>query len=343
MVIVSDRALSIENACVNVLPWVTRGICYYHLQQNIIKTYGGKELMYLVKGAAYAHTLAEYNRCMDSLRAAHPELAAYMELADPKLWSRVHFPGDRYNIKTSNIAESINSAIKKAKGFPIPSLLQFIREMLGRWFYKRREDALSLQTPYSKGVEYILAIREHYAQSMDVQRIDATSFHVASGRSHYVVDLEQGKCECGVFQVEKMPCTHVLAALASAGVHVSHHTCDTYSQECLYATYAHPIYPEEEIDNHKKKSERCRPPKPKDGPGRKKKSRWQSWLEISRKSRKKGKSRRKKPKVYSCSKCKQPGHTRPCPSLLRNKLGGLRAVFGGLRGFTELLWRSTRL
>ncbi|CAA7051709.1 unnamed protein product [Microthlaspi erraticum] len=183
MVIVSDRALSIENACVNVLPWVTRGICYYHLQQNIIKTYGGKELMYLVKGAAYAHTLAEYNRCMDSLRAAHPDLAAYMELADPKLWSRVHFPGDRYNIKTSNIAESINSAIKKAKGFPIPSLLQFIREMLGRWFYKRREDALSLQTPYSKGVEYILAIREHYAQSMDVQRIDATSFHVA-GRSH---------------------------------------------------------------------------------------------------------------------------------------------------------------
>ncbi|CAA7056036.1 unnamed protein product, partial [Microthlaspi erraticum] len=139
--------------------------------------------------------------------------------------------------------------------------------MLGRWFYKRREDTLNLQTPYSKGVEYILAIREHYAQSMDVQRIDATSFHVASGRSHYVVDLEQGKCECGVFQVEKMPCTHVLAALASAGVHVSHHTCDTYSQECLYTTYAHPIYPEEEIDNHKKKSERCRPPKPKDGPG----------------------------------------------------------------------------
>ncbi|CAA7051710.1 unnamed protein product [Microthlaspi erraticum] len=129
-----------------------------------------------------------------------------------------------------------------------------------------------------------------------------------------------------------MPCTHVLAALASAGVHVSHHTCDTYSQECLYATYAHPIYPEEEIDNHKKKSERCRPPKPKDGPGRKKKSRWQSWLEISRK---KGKSRRKKPKVYSCSKCKQPGHTRPCPSLLRNKVG-LRAVFERSTSFKEV-------
>ncbi|CAA7026184.1 unnamed protein product [Microthlaspi erraticum] len=286
MVIVSDRALSIENACVNVLPWVTRGICYYHLQQNIIKTYGGKELMYLVKGAAYAHTLAEYNRCMDSLRAAHPDLAAYMELADPKLWSRVHFPGDR--------------------------------EKLGRWFYKRREDALSLQTSYSKGVEYILAIREHYAQSMDVQRIDAIRFHVTAGRSHFVVDLEQGKCECGVFQVEKIPCTHVLAALASAGVHVSHYTCCTYSKDSLYATYAHPVYPEEENDNHKKKSERCRPPKPKDGPGRKKKSRWQSWLEISRKSRKKDKRRRKMPKAYCCSKCKQPGHTRPyCVSFVR--------------------------
>ncbi|CAA7049418.1 unnamed protein product [Microthlaspi erraticum] len=156
---------------------------------------GAKELMYLVKGAAYAHTLAEYNRCMDSLRAAHPELATSMELADPKLWSRVNFPGDSYNIKMT---------------------------------------------------------------------------------------------------------------LADAGVHVSHYTCSTYFKDSLYVTYANPVYPEEEIDNQPK-SEWCRPPILKNGPGRKKKSIWQSWLEMSRK---KGKRDRKMNKVYSCSNCKQPGHTR---------------------------------
>ncbi|CAA7040579.1 unnamed protein product [Microthlaspi erraticum] len=137
--------------------------------------------MYMVKGAAYAHTVPEYDRYMDLIRAANPALAAYLEKADPKLWSRVHFEGDRYNIKTSNIAESINSAVKKAKGLPIPRLLEFIREKLGRWFSKRREDALSLTTIHSRGVEYILAIRSYYAGSMIVDRIDTWRFHVKGG------------------------------------------------------------------------------------------------------------------------------------------------------------------
>ena len=104
-----------------------------------------------MKGAAYAHTLYDFDRYMDEIRSANPELATYLENADVTLWSRVHCQGDRYNIKTSNIAESINSALKRARGFPIHFLLEFIRDKLSRWFWKRREDALSLTTQHSRG------------------------------------------------------------------------------------------------------------------------------------------------------------------------------------------------
>ncbi|CAA7025722.1 unnamed protein product [Microthlaspi erraticum] len=163
-----------------------------HPMHNIVSKFGAKDLMYLVKGAAYAHTLIEYNRCMAALRAAKQELANYLEETDPKLWFRIHFSGDRYNIKTSNITESINSALKRAKGFPIPYLLQFIREKLGIWFTKRREDTLSLQTPYSKGVEYLLDVCSHYAESFTVEHIDVWNFNVIGGEGPSTVNLENG-------------------------------------------------------------------------------------------------------------------------------------------------------
>ncbi|CAA7049310.1 unnamed protein product [Microthlaspi erraticum] len=296
MVIVSDRAKAIARACEIVFPWALRGICYYHLQGNIVRDFQAKEIMYMVKGAAYAHTVPEYNHYMDLIRAAKPELATYLEEADPKLWSRVHFPGDRYNIKTSNIAESINSAVKKAKGYPIPKLWEFIREKLGRWFTKRREDALSLTTTHSRGVEYILAVRSYYAASMTAERIDTWCYHVKGGKRDCNVDLFRRTCSCGVYDVEKIPCTHVIAAAAAANV----------------------------------------------PPGRKKKSRWLTWLEMSRKKNNKPMKMHKK---YSCSKCGEPGHTRLKCVLSSFGNGmvwtwGWRSVFIGVQEAAWLLGTS---
>ncbi|CAA7040430.1 unnamed protein product [Microthlaspi erraticum] len=285
MVIVSDRAKAIARACEIVFPWALKGICYYHLQGNIIKDFHAKEIMYMVKGAAYAHTVPEYNRYMDLIRAAKPE----------------------YNIKTSNIAESINSDVKKAKGYPIPKLLEFIREKLGRWFTKRCEDAVSLTTTHSRGVEYILAVRSDYAASMTAERIDTWCYHVKGGKRDCNVDLFRRTCSCGVYDVEKIPCTHVIAAATATNVLMSHYVCDCHSKLCLYSTYAHPIYPKAGSDSHVKKQP-CLIPVEKVPPGRKKKSRWLTWLEMSRKKNNKP---RKMHKKYSCSKCGEPGHTRP--------------------------------
>ncbi|XP_010507295.1 PREDICTED: uncharacterized protein LOC104783890 [Camelina sativa] len=303
---VSDRCSSIAKACRNVMPWATRGICYYHLQQNIISNFHGKQLMYLVKGAAYAHTHDDYNRYMASLTNVNPALAAYLNEADPALWSRVYCPGDRYNIKTSNIAESINSMLKKAKGYPITYLIEFITKKLGRWYWKRREDALSLTTTFSRGVEFLLAVREHYADMMTVERIDGWRFYVRGGQRDCLVDLEAKSCSCGVFDVEKMPCSHAIKAVKSSGWHMSTVVEAYYRKDYVYASYAATIMPNVEHDPIGPDI-RCIPPMPKRKPGRQKKSRWLTWLELSRKN---GSKPRKSHKQYACSKCRQPGHTR---------------------------------
>ncbi|XP_013751514.1 uncharacterized protein LOC106453858 [Brassica napus] len=290
---VSDMHGSIKKACEKVFPWARREICYYHLQQNIVQKFKENHMLYLVKGAAYEHTLFDFNRYMDEIRSINPNLETYLENADVSLWSRIQFQGDIYNIKTSNIAESINSALKPAKGFPVSFLLEFIREKLGRWFFKRREDALSLTSHHNRGVENVLAIREE-------------------------------RCQCGVFDIEKIPCSHAIAAAKDANIHVSTLVCPSYSKNYLYEAYAANLYPKSDVlespntdgtspaneegapntddtspaNEECSNAHKCLPPDVKRGPGRQKKSRWQFWLEISRMRENKP---RKLHKDYSCS------------------------------------------
>ena len=115
----------------------------------------------MVKSAAYAHTDYNFDQYMDEIQSANPELATYLEEAGMRLWSRVYCHGEMYNLK--NISESINSALKPARGFPLTFLLEFIKEKLGRWYWKRREDDMNLTTEHSRGVEYLLAIRSEIA------------------------------------------------------------------------------------------------------------------------------------------------------------------------------------
>nr|VDD55179.1 unnamed protein product [Brassica oleracea] len=255
LVIVSDRHSSIIRACEKVFPRATRGICYYHLQENIVKKYKGKHLLYFVKGR------------------------------------HVQF-------KKSNIAESINSALKRARGFHIQFLLEFIREKLGRWYWKRRGDALSLTTQYSRGVEHLLVVREEIAYTLRLQQIDGWKIFVKGGNRDCNVDLELQKCDCGVYQVEKIPCSHAIAAGTTAGLHISTLVWPVYSKDTLFAGYSENIYP---CVGQQVEARTCFPSEVKRGPGRQKKSRWQSWLELSRM---RGRTPRKQHRVYRCSVCK---------------------------------------
>ncbi|KAF3559982.1 hypothetical protein F2Q69_00014729 [Brassica cretica] len=108
---------------------------------------------------------------------------------------------------------------------------------------------------------------------MTVQTIDVWQFFVKGGKMDCVVDLEHGKCDCVVYAVEKIHCSHVIAAGTSAA-----------------------------------EERTCFPLDVKRGPGRLKKSRWQSWLELSKM---RGRKPQKQHKVYRCSKCKEIGHKKP--------------------------------
>ena len=81
-----------------------------------------------------------------------------MHKADVRKWARAHFPGDRYNLTTTNIAESINRVLSDARSLPVVRLLEAIRQMMTRWFSTRKNDAYLMKTTVTRGVEKLLEV-----------------------------------------------------------------------------------------------------------------------------------------------------------------------------------------
>ncbi|KAL0854686.1 hypothetical protein Bca101_059838 [Brassica carinata] len=136
--IISDRHSSILKAMRTVFPKSNHGACIVHLMRNVISRYKNQGLAKMVCEAAFAYRRRDFDKCFDKIRMANGACAQYLEGIGTAKWSRTYFPGNRYNLLTSNIAEQLNNALTKSRSSPITELFMFIQRMLTRWFSARR-------------------------------------------------------------------------------------------------------------------------------------------------------------------------------------------------------------
>ncbi|KAG5384400.1 hypothetical protein IGI04_035870 [Brassica rapa subsp. trilocularis] len=164
----------------------------------------------------------------------------------PKYVSRLFI--DRVGIIDGLNPQHITDAMKNMFGMTLDYTTSYRALLYAQILVRRsaedgREDALSLPTQHSRGVEYLPVVRSEIADTMTVQPIDGWRFFVKGGKMNCVVDLEHGKCDCGVYAVEKIPCFHAIAAGTYVGLHISTLVCPVYSKDFLFAGYSENIYP----------------------------------------------------------------------------------------------------
>ena len=83
----------------------------------------------------------EFMELMDELSIVKQKAFEKLIDDDVRKWSRVYCPVQRYDLMTTNIAKSMNSALRHARKLPITSLMESIRAMLQKWFHNRRISA----------------------------------------------------------------------------------------------------------------------------------------------------------------------------------------------------------
>ncbi|XP_023636066.1 uncharacterized protein LOC111829983 [Capsella rubella] len=205
--IIFDRHKSIGKAIGKVYLLASRGICTYHLHKNILLKFRGNDTFGLVKQAATAYRLRDFNAKFQLIEQLHPQLHSYLQGAD---------------------------------------LLDEIRLMLTRWFAARRRQAADIETVLTNGVEKLLEARLARASVLNVQEIDPQQYEVRSGSSMNVVNLSQKKCSCRMFYIDKLPCIHALAAAESANVSRVSKCHHYYRTDYLRIGYAKSIIPKDE-------------------------------------------------------------------------------------------------
>ncbi|XP_010484974.1 PREDICTED: uncharacterized protein LOC104763274 [Camelina sativa] len=189
-----------------------------------------------------------------------------------------HFPGDRYNIMSGNISESLNAAMQTAVDYPIVSMVEFLRAMLIRWFYCRRKVANKAKTRCTPEIEEILI--DHLQHAVDYRVLSTSEwiYQVNDGRGIvFTVDLQNKTCTCRVFDVLKVPCCHALAARGVLQIDIYTLIGEFYFVEPWRKKYSQIIMSvPKERDNDIPEAvtvEAVNPPRTKRGGGRPKKKR----------------------------------------------------------------------
>ncbi|XP_010430821.1 PREDICTED: uncharacterized protein LOC104772953 [Camelina sativa] len=256
-VFMTDRNTSLIKAIANVYPLAHHGFCIWHLSQNM-KGYArnvNKDVVaWRFMECSRFYTVAEFNIAYASFTTRYPSAAKYLEESTQKeRWARCVFPGDRYNLDTSNCVESLNSVFKDARRYSLIPMLDAILKKFSEWFNEHRKDAVS-----GSVANKLVPLVENYlhdlwATAEKLKVIELNGFEleynvIDSDGKPYLVKLRLRSCSCRFFDIQKYPCVHALASFITYQKYGGkdfelHELCSKYYWTELWAiAYCRTIY-----------------------------------------------------------------------------------------------------
>ncbi|PHU02396.1 hypothetical protein BC332_27647 [Capsicum chinense] len=131
-------------------------------------------------------------------------------------WSRAYFPDNRFDVMTTNIFESMNAMLIAEREYPVTSIVNSIAKRFGEIFRERCAYVLKYKdNKVMPTAEKILRDNMSKGDSFYVEIVngDERQFTVFSSSYTAKVDLLERSCSCRKFDLIKIQCNNVMAAL----------------------------------------------------------------------------------------------------------------------------------
>ncbi|XP_075077355.1 uncharacterized protein LOC142164082 [Nicotiana tabacum] len=280
LIFLSDRHQSIAYGIAKVYPESHHGICIYHLEQNLKRRKVKSEVIKLFQSAARVYRRKEFDLYMSDIAKVDKKTFDYLMEEPPEMWVHSYSPRRRYDMLTTNIAESMNSVLLEARELPILRMMDFIQVKLQQEELKKKIDL---------------------AFTLNVFPVDSWRSRVEEEGITFLVDLNKKICDCFQFQFDELPCIHAIAAIEKRNIKKSNFCSDWYLKESWLKTYERQIYPVGNTDSwivpESVKSQIIKPPDFKVPPGRRQKKRHIPATESSK-------------ITFKCGRCRRIGHNR---------------------------------
>ncbi|KAH0664032.1 hypothetical protein KY284_028963 [Solanum tuberosum] len=259
---ISDRHKSIANGIVNIYNHAHHEYCMRYLGENLRINQHCRDYLYLYYNAAKTYSLEEFDNHFVEFKNKCPATTVVFEHdIGLEKWSRTHFPGNRYDVMITNIAESLNAMWIDEREYLVASIFNSIAKRFGEFFRERHAYILK-----SMGNQMVPAAKKIARKKM----IEGDSLYVenATGDDNQFtmfgvgfttyVDLLEKSCSCREYDLIKIPCAHAMAALRSK--HGNEYGMSIYEYSSpLYKVEAHLLAYMDSINVVPLESEWCVP------------------------------------------------------------------------------------
>ena len=109
---------------------MTHGLYGFHIKNNVSSTYKNPDITTLFVKASRVYRIDEFTELMEKLSIVKSKAFNKLIEDDVCKWSCAYCPIRRYDLMTTNIDESMNSAVRHARKLLITPFMESIRAML---------------------------------------------------------------------------------------------------------------------------------------------------------------------------------------------------------------------
>ncbi|KAF3624499.1 hypothetical protein FXO38_30234 [Capsicum annuum] len=193
-------------------PWTLHG----YLAENLrVNQHCGK-YRYLFYAAAKAYTVDEFSEHFVELKNNSPEAIHVLEnVLGFEKWSRAHFSGNRYDVITTNIVESLNSVLMDEREYPVSYIFNSIARKFSEKFRERHAFVDGQNNIFMPCAERILKDNKSASDSLYVTNTNGglDQFTVFGSGITATVNFLERSCSGKKFNLVKISCEHAMAAL----------------------------------------------------------------------------------------------------------------------------------
>ncbi|KAL7237581.1 hypothetical protein ACSBR2_003812 [Camellia fascicularis] len=215
-VFISDRQKGLVPAFEEVMPNVEHRFCMRHIYSNFRAKFKGIELRDLLWKAAVAGTVREFEFHMNKLKEMDPKEKAYnwLRKIDPTLWTRSLFsPKSRCDTLVNNMCESFNNNILETRDKPIINMLEWIRRRVMHRIQIKKEGMEKYTGEICPNIVKDLEALKVQARNCFATYCGDKKFEVDCGDTTHIVDLEERKCSCRMWDLTGIPCKHAVSSI----------------------------------------------------------------------------------------------------------------------------------
>lgn len=229
--------------------WAQHRFCLRHLCLKFYQVFHSNLMTELVYKAGSSRYVSSFDYYLKKIEKMNPEAKEWLDQLPRQQWVLAYDDGGiRFGIMETNSIFTTYGFVNKALDLPFTTCVLLIFDHLAEVFKTRRcliSESVKRGDKYVKRVvtkldEYAVASRAHSVLQVDQtgQRFQVTE-GVKVGKKRYFVHLGDGVCACGVWQLCKYPCSHVLAVCRKLN-NIDHlqYVNDYYSTQHSLEVYA---------------------------------------------------------------------------------------------------------